>query len=173
MPGTHNDADVFSAAVQAVSPLLDRIGDLFQKSGPPGRRRSAMERRKEPDRRVSPIVQRLRTGLWLQFHQATRAGEFSSLDLDASRLANLVAQLLPEGRKYTYTDRDTQDELPANAALQCALRFALAHRAELITSRGGDPQAVLVICMIAEYLCRNYEMTIKDRRIRERRVTGA
>lgn len=172
MAGTRDEVDVFSAAVQTVSPLLDRIGDIFHKAGQSGRRRGT-ERRQGPDRRVSPIVHRLRTGLWLQFHRATRAEEFSSLDLDPSTLPMLVAQLLPEAGKYTYSDRDTQCQAPANAALTGALRFALTHRAELIMTPDGDPQAVLVICMIAEFLCRNYEVTIKDRRARERRIAGA
>lgn len=171
MAGTSDEVDVFSAAVQTVSPWLDRIGDIFHKTGQSGRRRG-IERRQGPDRRVSPIVHRLRTGLWLQFHRATRAEEFSSLDLDPSTVPTLVAQLLPEAGKYTYSDRDTQRQAPANAALTGALRFALTHRAELIMTPDGDPQAVLVICMIAEFLCRNYEVTTKDRRTRERRTPG-
>lgn len=171
MAGMRDEVDVFSAAVQTVSPLLDRIGDIFHKTGQAGRRRG-IERRQGPDRRVSPTVHRMRTGLWLQFHRATRAGEFSSLELEPSTVPTLVAQLLPEAGKYTYSDRDTQCQAPANAALTAALRFAFAHRAELIMTPDGDPQAVLVICMIAEFLCRNYEVTTTDRRMRERRVAG-
>lgn len=173
MTGTREDVDVFSAAMQAVSPFVERIGSLFQKNTHQPRYRTGVDRRRLPDRRVSPIVQRLRTGLWLQFHRSTRAGEFSDVDLDAAHPAALLELLLPEAIKYTYADRETQETISANSALNAALRFATRHRSELIVTPDGKPQAVLVICLISEYLCRTYEVNRKDRRVRDRRAVVA
>src|SRR5882724_1215135 len=93
-----------TAVLKTVSSILSSISVLFRRgprdlktSSERDRRktRSERDRRVPSERRTSPIDQRMREGMWLKFHKATRAGEFDSLTLDAYRKTKVHDALWP------------------------------------------------------------------------------
>lgn len=128
----------------------------------------AHERRSGKDRRKSPIDQRLRTGLWLQYHRETRSGERDLITLNEHTRCKMHDALWPEIVKYEFRYAATGTGVPAKMVLDAALHSVWKHRASLPDS-GREQQAVLVIEALASELVRQFQPACIDKRRTERR----
>lgn len=128
----------------------------------------AHDRRSHKDRRKSPPDQRLRTGLWLQFHRVTRSGEFDVLALNDHIYRKVHDAIWPEIVKYEFHNPRDGAPIPAQMALDAAMDSVWKHKSAL-PNRGKQQQAVFVLEAIAVELARRFAIVTIDKRQIDRR----
>ncbi|MBS1877404.1 MAG: hypothetical protein JSU00_29600 [Acidobacteria bacterium] len=177
MPGAETGAKLLPIILGAIAPLVKSIREMAER---PRRLRirNEMNRRRNPPRRVSPISQRLRAGLWLQYHRATRSGEFDAIPFDDFHATGLREALWPEAVKYILLDRGGGQEVSAEHALKIAVERVWRCEAAWIERPRSHKlprcaKALYVIDAIAEEICREYQVTGRDRRAADRRSAQA
>jgi len=126
------------------------------------------DRRGPKDRRKSSIDQRLRTGLWLQFHRDTRSGEFDMMTLNPHTCRKVHDALWPEIVKYEFSDPQSLAPIPAQMALEAAMESVWNSKSSL-PNHGKQQQAVFVIEAIAVELVRRFKTVTIDNRQNDRR----
>lgn len=131
--------------------------------------REGMDRRRQDDRRQSPVDMRLRVGLWYQYHRATRSGEFDPLPRNQYKRSKLLEALLPEMQKYDFAQRDANSPVPPSCALSMAVDF-LWSQPTLGCNAAGEPMAVYTINAISDCLVRTFQVSAIDRRASDRRA---
>jgi len=121
------------------------------------------ERRHESrDRRVSPLSQRLRKGLWLEFHRKTEAGKFDVLSFSQKTRDDLTGSMVIETGRYEFSDRPSGSVLEPDAVVDSVLNAKWAE-----WSQRNDMPAVFLIESVAEYLLSKYNVARTDRRDRK------
>jgi hypothetical protein len=161
--------NLIAATIRLGSLIAEKLSKLISRNPYPPRERSGQDRRKRDRRDPSLIPQRLRTGLWLQYHKATRAGEFDPLALEPYRKTKVHDSIAPEMHKYIFKDRYTHSALSAEQVLASALDYIWTDA----RFRGKSPRSVFVIEAIAEHLCKQYDVTSADKRAADCRSATA
>jgi hypothetical protein len=123
------------------------------------------------DRRSSPIVVRLRAGLFLRYHSATGAKEFDTFLRDAKTWALFEHAVLPELADFSFFDKSRQTAVSSPAVLADAM-FHIWTVTNLGLDLDGRPTTIAVISELAIYLCSVYETTRLDRRFHRRNWLG-
>ncbi|MBI2909847.1 MAG: toll/interleukin-1 receptor domain-containing protein [Chloroflexi bacterium] len=129
-------------------------------------RRTGEDRRKGCDRRWSPISQRVRSGFWKAYQAESGAGKFDPVDSLGGKMSGLTRAVGPEAQKYAYLDVSGK-RVPWSEALDNA--SASVYDAFRDMER---PRIIYIVDALAEYMCRNYQLTMNERRQRERRTTS-
>ena len=158
-------------AAKAAGWLIDVLSrSPLLKRDPPVRelKYRSHDRRSHKDRRKSPPDQRLRTGIWLQFHRVTRSGEFDVLALNDHIYRKVHDAIWPEIVKYEYRNPRDSAPVPAQMALDAAMDSVWKHKSAL-PSRGKQQQAVFVLEAIAVELARRFAIVTIDKRQSDRR----
>lgn len=131
------------------------------------RRKIKGDRRSPADRRESPMVQRLRKGCWLSYHEATERGKFDPVDIYTVELMELFNALLPEIERYVYRRKDGS-KCPPSEALEQAIDVV----GRLLRERKVSIKAVYITDAVGEVLCRLFQVeTTSERREQSRRST--
>ncbi|MEP7367383.1 MAG: hypothetical protein ABI972_29335 [Acidobacteriota bacterium] len=128
------------------------------------------DRRGRKDRRKSPIDQRVRTGIWLQYHRDTRSGEFDLLSLNAHTRRRVHDAIWPEIVKYHFHDPQTGSAVPAQMALDTAMESVWKSKASL-PNHAKQQQAVFVMEAIAVELVNRFKIATIDNRQNDRRAS--
>jgi TIR domain len=128
-------------------------------------RRSQAERRMIDDRRVAPVVQRMRIGFWKAFAGTSGIGKFDPFRLGVNELFKTIEALAGEAAKYDYVQADGQPVDSRDVLERAANEVWDAWRARHFM------KAVYVVEAIAEQIDDMYTVTPFDRRTAdERRV---
>ncbi|HTB15077.1 MAG TPA: hypothetical protein VK752_26075 [Bryobacteraceae bacterium] len=141
----------------SVGLLLDTARALFHH---PKRRKADRDSRQAKDRRQSGVAQRLKIGIWLQFHRKTGYGITEVLQ--APEWGNLIHALIAEGDNYEFTDHKSPEMslMPSMIAAPAA-DFARALWTELPAKHR---QAFILTEEVANYVLTNYNVRMIDRR---------
>ncbi len=119
------------------------------------------ERRTGKDRRVSPLIQRMRRGFWFAYTKATGLGKFETVPTGVSHLDKLIKALQEEAQRYHYFDKLGQ---PCNA--DKVLEQSVNKIWHSFRSK-GSVSTVYLIEAIAEDIHDNYEVKMLERRSME------
>jgi hypothetical protein len=117
-----------------------------------------------PDRRVSHVAQRLRKGLWLQYHRQTEAGKFDELWLSHKTRDLLFAAFVNEACRYRFSDRIAGEGVDPAEAVQTALEVLWS---EWLQDR-AKRSAIRVTEQTADYITAHFNVTKIDRRYGDR-----
>jgi hypothetical protein len=124
--------------------------------------RSDWERRERTqDRRVSGVDQRLRRGLWLEFHRRTDLGKFEPLPISLRSRDHLSDAAMREAVRYRFFDRNTGAETATLAVITATIEAVWDAYSRKYTD---DQRSVFMIDAIADYLLSKFEISIVDRR---------
>jgi len=143
--------------------LFELLGVRFLAPEALGRDKRRAQERRQGDRRVSSVKQRLRKGFWLAHHRGTGAGEFDALPLGASNLERVRDHLLTEAQRYELTDPRNGREVNPVEAVDIAMRQV---RKKMERPQAG---AVYFVEAVAEALWERYLVEPRDRRRRGER----
>jgi hypothetical protein len=145
--------------------LLKILGKEFL---PEPARRSGSDRRQGgrriTDRRSSPVIQRLRNGLWQLYERETGCGKFEAAYLTLGERLKAIDVLQNELKKYACFSKDGNRCKPSKMELDkitCDVWQELGER-EYLT-------AVIVMEAVAEKTLKQYELKPVDRREDDRR----
>jgi hypothetical protein len=123
---------------------------------------SDWERRERiKDRRVSGVDQRLRRGLWLEFHRRTDLGKFEPLPISLRSRDHLFDAAIREGVHYRFFDRDTGAETAILAVITAAIDVVWDAHYRQCTD---EQRSVFIIDAVADYLLSKFEISMLDRR---------
>lgn len=117
-----------------------------------------------PDRRVSDIAQRLRKGLWLEYHRHTEAGKFDELWLSHKTRDLLFAAFVNEACRYRFFDRIAGEGIDPAEAVDIALDLLWS---EWLQDR-AKRSAIMVTEQTADYMTSHFKVTKIDRRYGDR-----
>jgi hypothetical protein len=170
-PVTESLTGAIVGSLKLTAELATLCKRLFGKHPRKIRERSGVDRRQAGERRKD-VKQRLRTGLWLQFHRVTEAGKFDEMRRDLYTRGKLLAALLPEARRYRFHDRENHSEVSASSALERAAD-RIWQNPQSGVDGSGQSKAVYVIEAVAQELYNTYDVNIRDRRQGERRALAA
>jgi hypothetical protein len=124
--------------------------------------RTDWERRQTTsDRRVSGVDQRLRRGLWLEFHRRTDLGKFELLPISLRTRDNLFEAALRESLRYRFFDRNTGVEMPSVSLIGAAVDAVWDSFPGTVPR---EQRAVFIIDAVADYLLKKFEVSMIDRR---------
>lgn len=124
--------------------------------------RSDWERRdRTQDRRVSGVDQRLRRGLWLEFHRRTDLGKFETLPISLRSRDYLFDAAMREAVRYRFFDRNNGAETATLAVTTAAVDVVWDAYSRKCTD---EQRAVFIIDAVADYLLSNFEISMIDRR---------
>lgn len=136
-------------------------------------RRDESDRRKVKDRRRAgdlALRQRLRMGFWSAYERATGIpGKFDNMSVVVQVRHNIIEHLEGEARKYLYLDKDTNEEVTTEGALD---RASLHLWSDLRRRRKDECAAIHLIEGIAEELFKIYRIKpVEKQRAEDRRTT--
>jgi hypothetical protein len=164
---------LITASVKAISSIVSSIASVFKFLPRSLSNRSGRDRRSNQGRRhADNLAQRLRRGMWLQFHRDTGHGEFDKYGLDAHRRTKVKDSLRHEATKYEFRERHGKNEVSPTHALDLAINKVWVSLESAHPSR-VDLRAVFIIEAIAEELYKNFDVTAKDKREGDRRSSSA
>lgn len=123
------------------------------------------------ERRSSPVVVRLRAGIFLSYHSATRAGEQDAFSRDAKTWALFEHSVLPELENFNFFDRSREAYVSPSAVLADGM-FHLWTATDLAIDEQGQTTTIAVVTEMANYLCSVYDTTRTDRRAAKRNWLG-
>jgi hypothetical protein len=124
--------------------------------------RSDWERRQRTqDRRVSGVDQRLRRGLWLEFHRRTDLGKFESLPISLRSRDHLFDAAMREAVRYRFFDRTNGAETATLAVVMAAIDVVWDAYSRKCTD---EQRSVFIIDAVADYLLSSFEISMIDRR---------
>ena len=115
------------------------------------------------ERRSSPVVIRLRAGLFLRYHSAIGAKESDAFLRDAKTWALFEHAVLPELENFSFFDKSREIYVSPSAVLADGM-FHLWTVTDLGLDDNGQTTTIAVITEMAHYLCAIYETTRIDRR---------
>jgi hypothetical protein len=163
-------------ASNVIEPLLPVLVKKFASVLPGGKKarkikeRGTWERRVGgKDRRISSLEQRLRTGLWLEFHRQTGLGKFEPLNLTMTIRDQVCQAAVKEAQRYEFSDRTSGGLLDRATIVDSAIDIAWKDwESQPRDARG----AVLIIEGIAHNLVSKYNVRKLDRRQNTRRASA-
>jgi hypothetical protein len=124
--------------------------------------RSDWERRgRTMGRRVSAVDQRLRRGLWLEFHRWTDLGKFEPLPASLGSRDHLFDAAIHEGARYRFFDRNTGTETATLAVIRAAIEVVWDAFSKKST---GEQRSVFIVDAVADQLLSKFEISTIDRR---------
>jgi hypothetical protein len=124
--------------------------------------RSDWERRGlTQDRRVSGVDQRLRRGLWLEFHRRTDLGKFEPLSISLRSRDYLFDAALREAVRYRFFERNTLTEANTLVLIRAAVDAVWDAYSRKCTD---EHRSVFVIDAVADYLLSKFDVSMIDRR---------
>jgi hypothetical protein len=142
----------------SVLALLEKARGLILEPNRPKRRKQDWE--PSNDRRKNDVGERLRVGIWLQFHRKTGYGMTEVLDLPNS--GNLMRALITEGDRYEFSDPSSPEKtlMPSQFAAQAA-DIVCAPWKDLPDDRR---RASVMTDEIAKYVVSNFTVRMVERR---------
>jgi hypothetical protein len=170
-PVTESLAGAITSGIKLTAELARLCKRLFRKYPRKIRERSGVDRRRLEERRKD-VKQRLRRGLWLEYHRATESGKFDEMPRDLYTRSKLVAALGAEARRYRFEDRENHSEVSGTNALERVVDRIWPNPLAGVDGN-GQSRAVYVIEAIAQELYSIYDVKIRDRRQGERRASAA
>ncbi len=144
---------------------------LFKRFPRTIRERSGVDRRQRGERRLD-IKQRLRRGLWREYHWVTESGKFDEVPRDLHHRNKVVAALLAEARRYHFRDRENHSEVSASNALERVIDHIWINPQSGVDG-AGQSRAVYLVEAIAQELYSTFDVQARDRRHDERRAAFA
>ena len=108
------------------------------------------------EQRSSPVIVRLRAGLFLSYHAATGAKESDTFERDAKTWALFEHSVLPELAKFTFFDKSRALYVSPPAVLADGM-LHLWTVTDLGLDDDGRPTTIGIISELANYLCTLYE----------------
>ncbi len=129
-----------------------------------GDRRQGNRRTVESDRRKSPVIQRLRSGLWILYERETGSGKFDAAYLTLGERLKAIDVLQNELKKYDCFTKDGNRCQPSKMELD---KITWDVWQEL--GKREHLTAVIVIEALAERTLKQYELKPIDRRKDDRR----
>ena len=121
----------------------------------------SVDRRQGGDRRVSSIAQRLRRGLWLEYHRKTDAGKFDTFSYSLRARDQLLEASINEAVRYHFMDRSNGKELRAQAVVSAAVDVVWN---QFPSRRDRERQAAFIVDAVADYLLGTYDISGIDKR---------
>jgi hypothetical protein len=159
---------LFGAALKGLGAAASKLWKLF--AWRTRRPRGGQERRHASrDRRVGGLEQRLRYGIWLEFHKRTDLGRRQVLTLSDQRRSQLYEAAIAEAQLYEFSDRGTGMILPPSAAVQAVLE--LACRDWSLFPRRQQRASALTVAL-GNRLTSCFNVRMQDRRLQQRRATA-
>jgi len=170
-PVTESLAGAITSGIKLTAELATLCKRLFKRYPRKIRERSGIDRRRIEERRKD-VRQRLRRGLWLEYHRVTESGKFDEMPRDLYTRGKLLAALGTEARRYRFEDRENHSEVSAVNALGRVVDRIWPNPLAGVDG-SGQSRAVYVIEAIAQELYNIYDVKIRDRRQGERRARAA
>jgi hypothetical protein len=112
-------------------------------------------------RRVSGVDQRLRRGLWLEFHRWTDLGKFEPLPASLGSRDHLFDAAIHEGARYRFFDRNTGVETATLAVIRAAVEVVWGAFSRKCTD---EQRSVFIVDAVADQLLSKFEISTIDRR---------
>jgi len=163
--------DFSQSMLKGFDDLLTTLGKQFlgtdsnQMKRRNGDSRRKGDRRKAvvADRRMAPLIVRLRKGFWLAFYHATELEKHIRFPVNLHHLEKVVNGVLSEAQKYRYVEKQNgMLRVPKQALTSAASRI-------WERMRDWDLQTINVVEAVVEQIYQDYDVTQLDRRSTARR----
>jgi hypothetical protein len=145
--------------LNSVGQLLEKARALFGEGTNKKRRKEDWDSRPGKDRRILGVGERLRTGIWLQFHRKTGYGMEEFLEAPQSR--SLMDAFITEGERYEFSDRSSDDSVTPAMIANAAASFA---RTKWMEFPAEQRLACILTDEVANYVLSHYNVRMVDRR---------